>query len=88
VKNGLWDAPQDKIFDQLPNLTGGRRFSAENPDRLRGLFAAIIGEFRQRYVLSYTPQGVDRAGYHALDVRLTKGSKGEVRARPGYFHSR
>jgi VWFA-related protein len=83
-----WDAPQDQILDDLPNLTGGRRLPADHPDRLRDLFAAIIREFRQRYILSYTPQGVDRAGYHALDVRLTKGRKGDVRARPGYFRSR
>jgi VWFA-related protein len=84
----LWDAPQDDILDQLPNLTGGRRLSADHPERLRELFASIISEFRQRYVLSYTPEGVDRAGYHTLDVRLTKARKADVRARPGYFRSR
>jgi Ca-activated chloride channel family protein len=83
-KNSLWDVPQDAILDELPRVTGGRRFSAENPEKLRDVFAAILAEFRQRYILSYTPQGVDRAGYHALDVRLAKGRKGEVHARPGY----
>lgn len=83
----IWAAPQDRLLDELPNLTGGRRFAAEHPQRLREVFASIVREFRQRYVLSYTPRGVDRAGYHALDVRLTKGRKGDVRARPGYFRS-
>jgi Ca-activated chloride channel family protein len=87
AKNLRWDAPQDAILDDLPRLTGGRRFSAEHPDRLREVFATILKEFRQRYVLSYTPHGVDAAGYHALDVRLTRGRKGEVRARPGYFRA-
>jgi VWFA-related protein len=81
--NSAWDVPQDAILDELPRATGGRRFSAENPEKLREVFAAILTEFRQRYILSYTPQGVDRPGYHALDVRL-KGRKGEVHARPGY----
>jgi VWFA-related protein len=86
-KNALVDVPQDRILDELPDLTGGRRFSAEQPEKLREVFGTIIKEFRQRYVLSYVPRGVDRAGYHALDVRLAKGRKGEVRARPGYFRS-
>ena len=87
AKNSLYDADQDPILDELPRLTGGRRFSADHPERLRELFATILKEFRQRYVLSYTPQGVDHAGYHALEVRLTKGRKGDVRARPGYYRA-
>jgi VWFA-related protein len=88
VRNSFHDVPQDTILDELPHLTGGRRFSAEHPERLREVFATILKEFRQRYLLSYAPQGVDRAGYHTLDVRLANGHKGEVRARPGYFRAR
>lgn len=33
---------------------------------------------------SYSPQGVDGAGWHALEVRL-KRARGEVLARPGYW---
>lgn len=87
AKNSSWDAPQDRILDELPSLTGGRRFSAEHPDKLREVFATILQEFRQRYVLSYTPQGVDATGYHTLEVRLVRGRKGDVRARPGYFRA-
>jgi VWFA-related protein len=79
---------QDDILDKLPDLTGGRRLSAAHPDRLREVFGTIINEFRQRYVLSYEPRGVDRAGYHTIDVRLTNGRKGDTRARPGYFRPR
>jgi len=77
--------PQDAILDELPRLTGGRRYSAEHPEKLRDVFATILNEFRQRYILTYTPQGVDKGGYHSLDVRLARGRKGDVRARPGYF---
>jgi VWFA-related protein len=87
AKNSIFDVPQDRILDDLPRATGGRRFSADNPEKLRDVFATILTEFRQRYILSYTPQGVDRAGYHALDVRLTNGRKGDVHARPGYLRS-
>jgi len=85
AKNSIWNVPQDALLDELPRATGGRRLSAEDPEKLRDVFAAIVAEFRQRYILSYVPNGVDRAGYHALDVRLTKGRKGDVHARPGYL---
>ena len=86
-KDSIYDIPQDAILDELPRITGGRRFSADNPEKLRDVFATILAEFRQRYILSYSPQGVDRAGYHTLDVRLARGRKGEVHARPGYMRS-
>jgi hypothetical protein len=56
----------------------------------RGLtssFEQILGAFRSSYVLSYTPQGVDRAGWHTLTVELTlpDAKKYSIRARRGYF---
>lgn len=87
-RNSRYHVPQDDILDKLPDLTGGRRLSAAHPGRLRDVFRSIINEFRQRYILSYVPHGVDRAGYHTITVHLTKGRKGELRARPGYFRPR
>jgi hypothetical protein len=39
---------------------------------------------KTRYVLSYTPRGVAREGWHTLDVRLTRRA-GDITARKGYF---
>jgi hypothetical protein len=47
-------------------------------------FARILDEFRQRYVIGYSPRGVARAGFHRLQVRV-KGRRADVRARAGYF---
>jgi len=44
---------------------------------------AIVKEFRERYVVSYTPTGVAAGGWHAIDVRV-KGRNLTVRARRGY----
>lgn len=44
----------------------------------------VLQEFRQRYVISYTPQGVSRDGWHTLKVRV-KSRGAAVRARPGYL---
>jgi hypothetical protein len=38
---------------------------------------------RNRYLLSYSPAGVSKDGWHRLDVRL-RNRRGAVRARAGY----
>jgi VWFA-related protein len=63
--------------------TGGRGLFASTYADLRETFARTLDEFRNRYVLSYTPTGVSSTGWHALDVKL-KSRKGKVTARRGY----
>jgi len=46
----------------------------------------VLNEFRSAYVLYYTARGVDRAGYHAIDVKV-KRDGAVVQARRGYFSS-
>jgi len=41
-------------------------------------------EFRTRYLITYTPRGVDQAGWHPLEVKL-KAKRGKVTARRGYM---
>jgi Ca-activated chloride channel family protein len=75
----------EKLFDRFAEETGGRVFEA-TASSLRATLIEILEEFRQRYVLTYTPSGVARPGWHALDVSL-RGRAGEVKARRGYFAS-
>ena len=63
--------------------TGGRLLQIEITADIRDRFLAILAEFRERYVISYTPRGVSRSGWHRIDVRI-KGRRATVRARPGY----
>jgi hypothetical protein len=51
---------------------------------LRDRFLDVLSDIRSRYVLSYTPEGKDAPGWHAVRVRLRR-AKGEVLARPGYW---
>ena len=67
----------------LASLTGGRLFEIEKTANLEATFLEILDEFRHRYLLSYTPRGVARDGWHKLDVRVRRG--GTVKARPGYL---
>lgn len=79
--------PRDLIERFLPELaheTGGKHVDAQKTDTLRDVFTRILREFRTRYVLTYTPRGVEKNGWHPLEVAL-KGAKGKVTARRGYL---
>lgn len=72
------------FLSEIASMTGGRVLHASNPAKLRGLFEQAVREMKTRYVLSYTPRGVTREGWHTLDVRLV-GRTADVTARRGYF---
>jgi hypothetical protein len=45
-----------------------------------------LQEYRQRYLLTFTPEGVStNDGWHTLEVKLKRGLKGRVHARRGYL---
>lgn len=80
---GRQDA-SERLLEALADDTGGRVMYASDDSALESTFLSVLQEFRQRYVLSYTPQGVSTTGWHAIEVKL-KGRRGEVRARRGYL---
>jgi VWFA-related protein len=73
-----------ELLGELTSLTGGRLREIEKTQNLPQVFLSILEEFRQRYLLSYTPRGVSKNGWHRLDVRV-KGRRVAVKARPGYL---
>jgi len=73
-----------ELLRKVTEETGGRVLFASTNADLRATFARTLDEFRNRYVLSYTPTGVSSTGWHSLDVKL-KSKKGKVTARRGYF---
>ncbi len=72
------------FLGDLTSATGGRSIAIESAKDLRGTFRAILEEFRQRYLISYSPEGVTPGGWHRLEVRV-RGRGLSVRARPGYL---
>lgn len=68
----------------LSEATGGRLFAIESTKDLSAAFAKILEEFRMRYLVSYSPEGVAQGGWHELEVRV-KTRNLTVKARPGYF---
>jgi VWFA-related protein len=72
------------FLHELAERTGGGVVEIESTKDLADRFVAILDEFRQRYLVSYTPRGVSNGGWHRLDVRI-KGRKVAVKARAGYL---
>ena len=68
----------------LLTVFSGRLFEIEKTANLASTFLGILDEFRRRYLVSYTPQGVAKDGWHKLDVRI-RSRKATIKARPGYL---
>ena len=84
-----WFADDPHLFRQeyLPQLaadTGGSVYVAADLERLREVFERVVDEFRSRYLLTYTPTGVEAGGWHELEVRV-RGRGRRVQARRGYL---
>ena len=84
VVYGVMASPgQSRFLRDLSDTTGGRMLRGDGNEDLSAVFVKILDEFRQRYVLAYTPRGVAGSGWHALQVRVKKRGA-TVKTRPGY----
>jgi Ca-activated chloride channel homolog len=72
------------FLHELSERTGGGIVEIDSTKDLANRFVGILDEFRQRYLVSYTPRGVSKGGWHRLDVRV-KGRKVAVKTRAGYL---
>jgi VWFA-related protein len=63
--------------------SGGLLYEHPPDVALASLFDQVTRDFRTSYLLSYTPRGVAREGWHDLAVR-TRQTRYTVRARRGY----
>jgi len=73
-----------EFLRELTSLTGGRLFEIDKTANLASTFLGILDEFRHRYLVSYTPKGVAKDGWHKLDVRV-RNRRAAIKARPGYL---
>ncbi len=76
--------PNRNFLRDLSKATGGVLLEVESARDLGALFLKIIHEFRQRYLLTYSPRGVSDRGWHRIEVRVKK-RKAKVLARSGYL---
>jgi VWFA-related protein len=76
-------APKASFLKDLATATGGELVTIKTTTDLHAVFLRMLDEHRLRYLVSYTPRGVAKGGWHRLDVRV-KGRDAKVKARPGY----
>jgi VWFA-related protein len=74
----------DAFLDRLVQITGGQNWNAESDRQLEELFGRVLDEMRARYLLTYSPSGPQKPGWHQIKVSL-KGARGDVIAKQGYF---
>jgi Ca-activated chloride channel family protein len=75
-----------RLLRLIANATGGRAITADRTTDLTATFRQILEEYRQRYIIAFSPEGVPTGdGWHTLDVRLQGGAKATVHARAGYW---
>lgn len=78
------DGRRSEPLKQLADATGGQMLQVKSSGDLRPAFARILSEFRTRYVLAYSPEGVPPGGFHQLDITVP-GRRATVKARTGYI---
>jgi Ca-activated chloride channel family protein len=76
-------ATKSAFLGRVADATGGRLLRIREHGALGKAFLEILEEFRARYLLRYTPRGVQRSGWHTLSVRV-KGRPATILARKGY----
>ena len=82
-----WIAPTPgdslRLLQAAADLSGGDFLRVDKGAHLSETFRGILSQYRQRYLLTYTPTGPAAPGWHRLDVRL-RARAGTVVAREGY----
>ncbi|MDR3771797.1 MAG: VWA domain-containing protein [Terracidiphilus sp.] len=74
-----------KIMERIAVRTGGRYFEAKKKDSLDEIYAQIAEELRGQYLLTYTPDVVDKeGGYHKIALKAGKDDLVVV-TREGYY---
>jgi hypothetical protein len=71
------------VLREAVDRTGGTLYEKSPGTALPALFTQVLEDFRSSYVLSYTPGGVTRGGWHDVVVRV-KDATWVVHSRRGY----
>jgi len=74
-----------KIMEQIATRTGGRFFEAKKKENLDEIYGLIAEELRGQYLLTYTPDLLDKdGGFHKIALKANKGDL-TVATREGYY---
>jgi hypothetical protein len=67
----------------VADISGGEFLRVPRDANLTEPFGRILAQYRQRYLITYTPSDTTTPGWHRLEVRL-RNRPGRVVAREGY----
>jgi VWFA-related protein len=74
-----------RIMEKIATRTGGRFFEAKSKDKLDEIYGQIAEELRGQYLLTYTPDGLDKeGGFHKIALKANKDDLTVV-TREGYY---
>jgi VWFA-related protein len=74
-----------KIMEKIAERTGGRFFEAKKKDNLDDIYSQIAEELRGQYLLTYTPDVIDKeGGFHKIALKAGKDDLVVV-TREGYY---
>jgi hypothetical protein len=74
-----------KIMLQIASRTGGHAYEAKKKEDLSAIYNQIAEELRGQYLLTYTPDVMDKeGGYHKIALKANKGDL-TVATREGYY---
>ena len=78
--------PEGDLLKLGAESTGGGVYQAEglSEPTLLGTFEQAFANFRQSYILRYTPKGVTRTGWHEIKVTVPRERSAQIKARSGY----
>ena len=77
-----------QAIDDAADRTGGELHEQSRFFRASSLaraFRTVFDDFRQSYVLRYSPEMVNMKGWHAIKVTVPNVKNATIRARQGYF---
>jgi Ca-activated chloride channel homolog len=84
LSSGAPRDPSARFLWDLVQVGGGLFMNAEATNQLERRFTEALDSFRQRYILTYVPRGVEHKGWHPVTITV-KDRGYRIRARPGYF---
>ena len=75
-----------KVLAQITGETGGRMFEVKGKQTFAAIYSQIGDELRSQYRLGYVPNAdAASAGFHRVDLTLTKDKKLYIQTRNGYY---
>ena len=79
------DAREIDYVGQTAARTGGDLHRSRFGDPAVRTFSRILDDFRQSYVLRFSPEGVKPGGWHRVRVTVPGHADYAIKSRAGYF---